>query len=75
MASDGPEQRFLDQRELADVSAPRCGERPRIRYDAWWDRQLDRADHMLDQHKESVIDLDSPEFAAMVDHFLSGVMR
>ena len=74
MHSDGPEQRFLDQREAADERRE-YDEAHEDTFEAWWDRQLDRADHMLDQHKESVIDLDSPEFAAMVDHFLSGVMR
>lgn len=73
---DGPEARQALEDELAEVRREYNDYLDSIdSYDAAMDRELDRADHLLDAHKEGVIDLDSPEFAAMVDHFMQRVMR
>ena len=76
MRSDGPIEREADRLELAEIQRTRDEAlEAEDSYDAAMDRELARADHLLDQHKEGVIDLDSPEFAAMVEHFMARVMK
>ena len=63
MSADGPEQRYLDARE--DYERDRdYKDAHEDSFEAWWDRQIDRADFLLDQEKER-----------MFDHFMDKVTR
>jgi hypothetical protein len=66
MSSDGPEQRYLDQRELADIRRERQDALDAYdAYDADYDRAIDLGDREWDRIKEG---------ARVFDAFLDKIM-
>jgi hypothetical protein len=77
MSSDGPIERELDERELADIKRDRdAALEAEDSYDAWWDKQLDRADFARDQARDAAFDVpDNMTQAEMLGHFLDRILK